>query len=78
MASDNALPAVTRVIRPPTCKRCEALADAEPDTWFIERFATYCYLNMDQVVGQTLATYQQIKEALARHCMNRLVLGGQV
>lgn len=42
MASNNALPTVTRVTRPLTCKRHEALADAEPDAWFVERFATYC------------------------------------
>ena len=42
-------------------KRYEALADAEPDTWFAGRLATYRYLNMDQVVGQALATFRRIQ-----------------
>lgn len=41
-------------------KRYEALADAEPDTWFVGRLATYRYYNMDQVVGQALATFERI------------------
>ena len=43
-------------------KRYEALADAEPDTWFVGRLATYRYLNMDQVVGQALAVFRRIEE----------------
>ena len=78
IASNNVLPTATRVTRYLTCKRCEVPADAEPGTWFVERLATYCYLNMDQVVGQTLATYRQIEEALAKRCMDGVVLGGQV
>ncbi len=42
-------------------KQYEALADAEPDTWFVGRLATYRYLNMDQVVGQALATFRRIE-----------------
>ncbi len=41
-------------------KRYEALADAVKDTWFVGRLATYRYLNMDQVVGQALATFRRI------------------
>jgi UDP-galactopyranose mutase len=41
-------------------KRYEALADAEADTWFVGRLATYRYYNMDQVVGQSLATFDRI------------------
>jgi UDP-galactopyranose mutase len=41
-------------------KRYEALADAMKDTWFVGRLATYRYLNMDQVVGQALATFRRI------------------
>jgi UDP-galactopyranose mutase len=41
-------------------KRYEALADAEADTWFVGRLATYRYYNMDQVVGQALATFDRI------------------
>jgi UDP-galactopyranose mutase len=41
-------------------ERYRALADAEPDTWFVGRLATYRYYNMDQVVGQALATFRKI------------------
>ncbi|MCZ0292572.1 hypothetical protein OZH72_22720, partial [Escherichia coli] len=40
-------------------KRYEALALAEPDVIFVGRLATYRYYNMDQVVGQALATYRK-------------------
>ena len=40
-------------------KRYEALADAEPETLFVGRLATYRYYNMDQVVGQALATWRK-------------------
>jgi UDP-galactopyranose mutase len=43
-------------------KRYEELAEAAPDTWFVGRLATYRYLNMDQVVGQALATFRRIQE----------------
>ena len=42
-------------------KRYEALADAEPDVTFVGRLATYRYYNMDQVVGQALATYRRLR-----------------
>ena len=42
-------------------KRYEALAIAEPDVVFVGRLATYRYYNMDQVVGQALATYRRLK-----------------
>ena len=42
-------------------KRYEALALAEPDVIFVGRLATYRYYNMDQVVGQALATYRRLK-----------------
>jgi UDP-galactopyranose mutase len=44
-------------------KRYEALALAEPDVIFVGRLATYRYYNMDQVVGQALATYRRFAEA---------------
>ena len=47
-------------------KRYEALADAIPGTWFVGRLATYRYLNMDQVVGQALATFRRIEETVPR------------
>jgi UDP-galactopyranose mutase len=43
-------------------KKYEALADAEPDVIFVGRLATYRYYNMDQVVGQALATYRRLKD----------------
>ena len=42
-------------------KKYEALADAEPNVTFVGRLATYRYYNMDQVVGQALATYRRMK-----------------
>ncbi|MGI4976373.1 MAG: UDP-galactopyranose mutase [Janthinobacterium lividum] len=47
-------------------KRYEALADATADTVFVGRLATYRYLNMDQVVGQALATFARLDSALPR------------
>ncbi len=47
-------------------KRYEALADAERDTWFVGRLATYRYLNMDQVVGQALGAFRRIEEEVPR------------
>ena len=45
-------------------KRYEALADATEDVTFVGRLATYRYYNMDQVVGQALATYRRHIEKL--------------
>jgi UDP-galactopyranose mutase len=47
-------------------KRYERLAFTTPDVWFVGRLATYRYYNMDQVVGQALATYRRIGEVLPR------------
>jgi UDP-galactopyranose mutase len=41
-------------------KRYEALAMAESGVSFVGRLATYRYYNMDQVVGQALATYRRL------------------
>lgn len=46
-------------------KRYEALALGQPDVLFVGRLATYRYYNMDQVVGQALATYRRHAEQLA-------------
>ena len=43
-------------------KRYEALADAMDDVTFVGRLATYRYYNMDQIVGQALATFRRIDE----------------
>lgn len=45
-------------------KRYEALAAARNDVWFVGRLATYRYYNMDQVVGQALATFKRMQETL--------------
>ncbi|MCL4766086.1 MAG: UDP-galactopyranose mutase [Hyphomicrobiaceae bacterium] len=45
-------------------KRYEELARKRSDVWFVGRLATYRYYNMDQVVGQALATFKRINEAL--------------
>ncbi len=41
-------------------KRYEALALQNRAVSFIGRLATYRYYNMDQVVGQALATYRRL------------------
>jgi UDP-galactopyranose mutase len=41
-------------------QRYKALADATPGVSFVGRLATYKYYNMDQVVGQALATYERL------------------
>lgn len=40
-------------------KRYEALAAAERNVTFVGRLATYRYYNMDQIVGQALATFRR-------------------
>jgi UDP-galactopyranose mutase len=47
-------------------KKYLALADSTPDVEFVGRLATYRYYNMDQVVGQALATYARISGARKR------------
>jgi UDP-galactopyranose mutase len=51
-------------------KRYEALADATPDVWFVGRLATYRYYNMDQIVGQALATFSRIDATLPPRAAN--------
>jgi len=43
-------------------KRYEALADATENVTFVGRLATYRYYNMDQIVGQALATFRRIDQ----------------
>ena len=43
-------------------KRYEALADATPGVTFVGRLATYRYYNMDQIVGQALATFRRMDD----------------
>ncbi|MBV8092794.1 MAG: UDP-galactopyranose mutase [Acetobacteraceae bacterium] len=59
-------------------KKYEALADGTADTWFVGRLATYRYYNMDQVVGQALATFRRIEETTPRWVgMQRLATASQ-
>jgi len=44
-------------------KRYEALAAQTPDVTFVGRLARYQYLNMDQVVGQALSTFDKLVES---------------
>jgi UDP-galactopyranose mutase len=41
-------------------KKYEALADATANVTFVGRLATYRYYNMDQIVGQALATFRRM------------------
>ena len=45
-------------------KKYEALADATPGVTFVGRLATYKYYNMDQIVGQALATFRRLEERI--------------
>jgi UDP-galactopyranose mutase len=47
-------------------KRYEALADATDNVTFVGRLATYRYYNMDQIVGQALATFRRMDEKRKR------------
>jgi UDP-galactopyranose mutase len=41
-------------------KKYEALADSTANVTFVGRLATYRYYNMDQIVGQALATFRRL------------------
>ena len=47
-------------------KQYEALADATSGVTFVGRLATYRYYNMDQIVGQALATFRRMDEKRKR------------
>ena len=44
-------------------KKYEALADSTSGVTFVGRLATYRYYNMDQIVGQALATFRKLDTA---------------
>lgn len=44
-----------------TYRKYKALADATHGVHFVGRLATYKYYNMDQVIGQALATFERIR-----------------
>ena len=56
-------------------RRYEAMADAAQDVWFVGRLATYRYYNMDQVVGQALATFDRIQATVPRRLRTTLAAG---
>lgn len=60
-------------------RRYDELARTVPGVHFVGRLATYRYYNMDQVVGQALATFRSIDEAEREHArepvMERAALG---
>ncbi|HET8749202.1 MAG TPA: UDP-galactopyranose mutase [Sphingomicrobium sp.] len=47
-------------------KRYEALADETEGVTFVGRLATYRYYNMDQIVGQALATFRRMDDKRKR------------
>lgn len=47
--------------------RYAKLAADTKNVWFVGRLALYQYYNMDQVVGQALATYRRISKAVPPH-----------
>ena len=53
-------------------KQYAALAATRPDVWFVGRLATYRYYNMDQVVGQALATFERIQKSATLPKVQRL------
>jgi len=50
-------------------KRYEALADSTKGVTFVGRLATYRYYNMDQIVGQALATFRRIDEKKSKRSL---------
>jgi UDP-galactopyranose mutase len=58
-------------------RQYDALARSVEDVFFVGRLATYRYYNMDQVVGQALATFRRINETLGapRKPAKRTLLG---
>lgn len=51
-------------------RKYKELADATPHVRFVGRLATYRYYNMDQVVGQALATFDQIVKSLPQPALD--------
>ena len=57
-------------------KKYETLALATKGVWFVGRLATYRYYNMDQVVGQALATFRRIDETLGTSVQRKSTAAG--
>ncbi len=60
-------------------QKYQALADSTLNVTFVGRLATYKYYNMDQVVGQALATYQRLvaKERLLQEAKASLAAAAE-
>jgi UDP-galactopyranose mutase len=57
-------------------KRYEALAALQTDVTFVGRLATYRYYNMDQIVGQALATFRKAFVEAGASESRRVATGG--
>ncbi|MBN9982579.1 UDP-galactopyranose mutase [Rhizobium laguerreae] len=55
-------------------KQYESLARTRDDVTFVGRLGTYKYYNMDQVVGQALATYRRLRD---RQVASKALVGAQ-
>ncbi|MBY5586831.1 UDP-galactopyranose mutase [Rhizobium leguminosarum] len=55
-------------------KQYESLARTRDDVTFVGRLGTYKYYNMDQVVGQALATYRRLRD---RQVASKSLVGAQ-
>ena len=60
MPSPEVTGAIPRAENQAIYRQYEALAATRSDVSFVGRLATYRYYNMDQVVGQALATYRRM------------------
>ena len=56
-------------------KKYEALADATEGVTFVGRLATYRYYNMDQIVGQALATFRRMDEKRQKRSRTAVAAG---
>jgi UDP-galactopyranose mutase len=56
-------------------RKYEADADSTPGVTFVGRLATYRYYNMDQVVGQALATFKKLQQAEAAEVRGAVASG---
>jgi UDP-galactopyranose mutase len=52
-------------------KMYRTAAEQVPDVWFVGRLGSYQYLNMDQVVGQALSTFDRINATRAPTAFSR-------
>ena len=58
-------------------KRYEALGDETEGVTFVGRLATYRYYNMDQIVGQALATFRRLDEKRGTGASHQTVLAAE-